>query len=61
MFGFADCFLKVMKMKDGVTDPVRYGKTFTLTHDPPSGARQATICSKKPTSRCCFIPPWSTC
>lgn len=34
VFGFADRFLEVMKMKDGVTDPIRYGKTFTLTHDP---------------------------
>ena len=34
VFGFADRFLDVMKMKGGVTDPVRYGKTFTLIHDP---------------------------
>ena len=34
VFGFADRFLEVMKMKDGVTDPIRYGKTSTLTHDP---------------------------
>jgi hypothetical protein len=34
VFGFADRFLDVMKTKGGVTDPVRYGKTFTLTHDP---------------------------
>ena len=34
VFVFADRFLEVMKMKDGVTDPIRYGKTFTLTHDP---------------------------
>ena len=34
VFGFADRFLDVMKMKDGVTDPIRYCKTFTLTHDP---------------------------
>jgi hypothetical protein len=34
VFGFADRFLDVMKIKGGVTDPVRYGKTFTLAHDP---------------------------
>ena len=34
VFGFADRFLDVMRTKGGVTDPVRYGKTFTLTHDP---------------------------
>src|ERR1700756_1470725 len=34
VFGFADRFLDVMKTKGGVTDPIRYGKTFTLTHDP---------------------------
>jgi hypothetical protein len=34
VFGFADRFLDLMKTRGGVTDPVRYGKTFTLTHDP---------------------------
>ena len=34
VFGFADRFLNLMKMRGGVTDPVRYGKTYTLTHDP---------------------------
>jgi hypothetical protein len=34
VFGFADRFLDVMKLKGGVTEPIRYGKTFTLTHDP---------------------------
>jgi hypothetical protein len=34
VFGFADRFLDVMKMKGGITDPIRYGKTLTLTHDP---------------------------
>lgn len=34
VFGFADRFIDVMKRKNGVTDPVRYGNTFTLTHDP---------------------------
>src|SRR6516225_3285170 len=34
VFGFADRFLDLMKTKGGVTDPVRYGKTYTLTHDP---------------------------
>src|ERR1700746_1477602 len=34
VFGFIDRFLDLMKTRGGVTDPVRYGKTFTLTHDP---------------------------
>src|SRR5580700_8040325 len=34
VFGFADRFIDVMKAAGGVTDPIRYGKTFTLTHDP---------------------------
>src|SRR5215472_3931212 len=34
VFGLADRFLDLMKTRGGVTDPVRYGKTFTLTHDP---------------------------
>ena len=34
VFGFADRFLDVMKMKSGITDPIRYGKTFTHSHDP---------------------------
>ena len=34
VFGFADRFIDVMKARGGVTDPIRYGKTFTLTHDP---------------------------
>jgi hypothetical protein len=34
VFGFADRFIDVMKARGGITDPIRYGKTFTLTHDP---------------------------
>ena len=34
VFGFADRFLDLMKTRGGVADPVRYGKTFTLTLDP---------------------------
>jgi FAD dependent oxidoreductase len=34
VFGFADRFLDVMKERGGITDPLRYGKTFTLAHDP---------------------------
>src|SRR5580704_6551417 len=34
VFGFVDRFLDLMRTRGGVTDPVRYGKTFTLTHDP---------------------------
>src|SRR5262245_37616574 len=28
VFGFADRFIDVMKARGGITDPVRYGKTF---------------------------------
>jgi glycine/D-amino acid oxidase-like deaminating enzyme len=34
VFGFAEKFIALMREKGGVTDPVRYGKTFTLVHDP---------------------------
>jgi len=34
VFGFADRFVKLLRQKGGVTDPIRYGKTFTLVHDP---------------------------
>src|SRR3984893_10575308 len=34
VFGIADRFIKVMKAKGGVTEPLRYGNTYTLTHDP---------------------------
>lgn len=34
VFGFADRFIEVMKTKGGVTEPLRYGNTYTLTHDP---------------------------
>lgn len=32
--GFVDDFMKVMEQKNGLTPPVRYGKTFTRVHDP---------------------------
>ena len=34
VFGFADRFIDVMKAKGGITEPQRYGNTYTLTHDP---------------------------
>jgi hypothetical protein len=34
VFGFADEFVALMRERGGVTDPIRYGKTFTLVHDP---------------------------
>src|SRR6202012_5941698 len=34
VFGFADRFIEVMKSKGGITEPQRYGNTYTLTHDP---------------------------
>jgi hypothetical protein len=32
--GFVDKFIEVMEQKNGLTEPVRYGKTFTRVHDP---------------------------
>lgn len=34
VYGFADTFFQAMKQCDGVTPPQRYGKTWTVTHDP---------------------------
>ena len=34
VFGFADEFVKRMQARNGLSAPVRYGKTFTLVHDP---------------------------
>ena len=34
VFGFADEFVRLMEQKQGLTEPVRYGKTFTRVHDP---------------------------
>jgi glycine/D-amino acid oxidase-like deaminating enzyme len=32
--GFVDDFVRTMEAKNGLTGPVRYGKTFTRVHDP---------------------------
>lgn len=32
--GFVDDFLRTMEVRNGLTGPVRYGKTFTRVHDP---------------------------
>src|SRR5271169_3504321 len=32
--GFAAEFLRLLEQRGGVTPPVRYGKTYTLVHDP---------------------------
>lgn len=32
--GFVDTFIETMNQRNGLTQPVRYGKTFTLVHDP---------------------------
>lgn len=32
--GFADEFMTALERRGGLTDPVRYGKTFTRVHDP---------------------------
>ena len=34
VFGFTDKFAKVMSEKGGLSEPVKYGKTFTRVHDP---------------------------
>lgn len=34
VFGFTERFRKALKAKNGVTEPQRYGKTYTVTHDP---------------------------
>jgi hypothetical protein len=34
VFGFADEFATVLQNRGGLTEPVRYGKTFTRVHDP---------------------------
>lgn len=34
VFGFTDTFLRAMQAAGGVTPPQRYGKTWTVTHDP---------------------------
>lgn len=34
VFGFTERFRQALKAKNGVTEPQRYGKTFTVTHDP---------------------------
>lgn len=32
--GFVDDFIREMKSRNGLTEPVRYGQTFTLVHEP---------------------------
>ncbi len=34
VFGFAEEFVALLRSRGGITDPIRYGKTFTLVHDP---------------------------
>lgn len=34
VFGFADEFVRTMTARNGLTGPVRYGRTFTRVHDP---------------------------
>ena len=34
VYGFTEEFRQKLKAKGGVTEPQRYGKTFTVTHDP---------------------------
>jgi hypothetical protein len=34
VFGFAEEFVALLRARGGITDPIRYGKTFTLVHDP---------------------------
>ena len=57
VFGFADRFIEVMKTKGGVTEPLRYGNTYTLTHDPLVWREAGDHFLAEPASRFCFIPP----
>ncbi|MCF7507082.1 FAD-dependent oxidoreductase [Vibrio cyclitrophicus] len=34
VFGFTERFRQELKKRNGVTEPQKYGKTFTVTHDP---------------------------
>jgi hypothetical protein len=34
VFGFADEFVRLLESRNGLTPPMRYGKTFTRVHDP---------------------------
>jgi glycine/D-amino acid oxidase-like deaminating enzyme len=34
VFGFADEFIRLLETRNGITGPVRYGKTFTRVHEP---------------------------
>jgi flavin-dependent dehydrogenase len=34
VFGFAEEFVALLRSRGGITDPIRYGKTFTRVHDP---------------------------
>ncbi len=34
VFGFADEFVRLLESRNGLTSPMRYGKTFTRVHDP---------------------------
>jgi FAD dependent oxidoreductase len=34
VFGFADEFVRLLESRGGVTQPLRYGKTYTRVHDP---------------------------
>ena len=34
VFGFVDDFIAEMEKRGGLTDPIRYGKTWTRVHDP---------------------------
>ncbi len=34
VFGFADEFVRALEKAGGISEPVRYGKTFTRVHDP---------------------------
>ena len=34
VFGFAEEFVTLLRSRGGITEPIRYGKTFTLVHDP---------------------------
>jgi len=61
VFGFADRFIDVMKAKGGITEPQRYGNTYTLTHDPLVWREAGDHFLADAGVQVLFHPPSSTC
>ena len=58
VFGFLDRFIDVMETRGGLSEPLRYGHTFTRVHDPDIWRGAATFCSLKQVSKSSFTR-WS--